>query len=317
MADALQAVPKRRILPPMRRAFETRTRRLERKLIEIEGLRYVRLGTRDLPAAIDFGQRILGLQLIEKSGEHAAFRSDFRDRTLVYVLGEPAEQSVAFEVRGVDVLDRAVSQLQQNGYAVARGNERDAEQRKVRAFATFRDHSGNAFDLVVRPLATGWRYFASRDAGVTGLEAVALRTSNGADEKPWTALFNGRVSDWVGDAAYIRFDDAHHRLALHPAGRAGVLAVEYAVESVNQLMQAMYFLQSAQIRIVHGPGRRPTSDQMFLTFIGPDDVLFSYVTEGRRIADEATHRPRQFARVPRSFCAWGSESEWPEFGAVS
>ncbi len=283
-------------------------------MIEIEGLRYVRLGTRDIPAAIDFAQRILGLQLIEKSGDHAAFRSDFRDRTLVYALGDPAEQSVAFEVRGVDALDRAVSLLQQNGYAVTRGSERDAAQRKVRAFATFRDTSGNAFELVVRPLATGWRYFAARDAGVTGFEAVALRTAgSGADEKLWTTLFSGRVSDWVGDAAYIRFDDAHHRLALHPAGRSGVLAVEYAVESVNQLMQSMYFLQSAQIKIVHGPGRRPTSDQMFLTFAGPDDVLFSYVTEGRRIENEAAHRPRQFARAPRSFCAWGSESEWPEF----
>jgi 2,3-dihydroxy-p-cumate/2,3-dihydroxybenzoate 3,4-dioxygenase len=80
-------------------------------------------------------------------------------------------------------------------------------------------------------------------------------------------------------------------------------------------MQSMYFLQSAQIRIVHGPGRRPTSDQMFLTFAGPDGVMFSYVTEGRRIEDETAHRPRQFARTPLSFCAWGSESECPEFGA--
>jgi 2,3-dihydroxy-p-cumate/2,3-dihydroxybenzoate 3,4-dioxygenase len=284
-------------------------------VIEIEGLRYVRLGTQDLPAAIDYAQRILGLELVEKSGVHAAFRSDFRDRTLIYALGDPAEQSVAFEVRGIDVLERAVTQLQQNGYAVTRGSERDAEQRKVRTFAAFNDNSGNSIELVVRPLATGWRYFAARDAGVTGLEAVALRTRDGADETLWTTLFNGRVSDWVGDAAYIRFDDAHHRLALHPSGRAGVLAVEYAVEGVDQLMQSMYYLQSAQIKIVHGPGRRPTSDQMFLTFTGPDGLLFSYVTQGRRIADDAAHRPRQFARVSRSFCSWGSESDLPEFGA--
>jgi 2,3-dihydroxy-p-cumate/2,3-dihydroxybenzoate 3,4-dioxygenase len=81
-------------------------------------------------------------------------------------------------------------------------------------------------------------------------------------------------------------------------------------------MQAMYFLQSAQVRIVHGPGRRPTSDQIFLTFAGPDDMLFSYVAEGARIAGDGTHRPRQFARKRLSFCAWGSESTVPEF-AVS
>jgi 2,3-dihydroxy-p-cumate/2,3-dihydroxybenzoate 3,4-dioxygenase len=85
---------------------------------------------------------------------------------------------------------------------------------------------------------------------------------------------------------------------------------------MNQIMQAMYFLQSAQVKIVHGPGRRPTSDQMFLTFAGPDDMLFSYVAEGVRIADDGAHRPRQFARKHLSFCAWGSESTIPEF-AVS
>jgi 2,3-dihydroxy-p-cumate/2,3-dihydroxybenzoate 3,4-dioxygenase len=128
-------------------------------------------------------------------------------------------------------------------------------------------------------------------------------------------LFSGRVSDWVGDAAFIRFDDAHHRLALHPSDRPGVLAIEYGVESINQVMQSMYFLQSAQVKVVHGPGRRPTSNQIFLTFVGPDDVLFSYVAEGSRIANDAGHRPRQFPRDQLLFCAWGSESEIPEFAA--
>jgi 2,3-dihydroxy-p-cumate/2,3-dihydroxybenzoate 3,4-dioxygenase len=43
-------------------------------VIEVERLRYVRLGTRNLPTAIDFAQRILGLQLIEKNAEQATFR---------------------------------------------------------------------------------------------------------------------------------------------------------------------------------------------------------------------------------------------------
>jgi 2,3-dihydroxy-p-cumate/2,3-dihydroxybenzoate 3,4-dioxygenase len=285
-------------------------------MIDIEQLRYVRLGTRDLPAAIDFARRILGLELVEKTEQQAAFRSDFRDHTLVYAAGEPGLQALAFEVRSIAVLDAAQQLLEQNGYHVTRGDAAGAQQRKVKAFASFQDRGGNTIELVVRPLQSGWRYFPSRDAGITGLESVALRsTANGADEDLWTKLFNGRVSDWIGDAAYIRFDDAHHRLALHPAKSAGVLTIEYAVESVDQLMQNSYFLQSAQVKVVHGPGRRPTSNQMFLTFAGPDGVLFSYVAEGSKI-DEATHRPRQFARAAKSFCAWGSHSEIPEFATV-
>ena len=285
-------------------------------MIEIEQLRYVRLGTRDLAAAADFAQRILGLQLVDKSETHAAFRSDDRDHTLVYVQGDPADQTVGFEVRAPETLDRAIAELSKLGLAATHGSAGEAAARKVRAFVHFRDRSGNRIELVVRPLNSGWRYFAARDAGIAGLEAVALRnTANGADEALWTRLFNGRVSDWAGDAAYIRFDAAHHRLALHPSQRGGVLAVEYAVEGVNQLMQSHYFMQASQVKIVHGPGRRPTSGQMFLTFAGPDGVLFSYVAEGASIADEARHRPRQFAFTPLSFCAWGSESEIPEYAA--
>ncbi len=78
------------------------------------------------------------------------------------------------------------------------------------------------------------------------------------------------------------------------------------------LMQASFFLQDAQVRIVHGPGRRPASGQMSVTFAGPDGVLFSYVAQGQAINDGA-HRPRQFPRRAQSFCTWGSRSEVPEF----
>lgn len=285
-------------------------------MIEIEQLRYVRLGTRNLPAAIDFAQRVLGLQLIEQSDEQAAFRSDFRDHTLVYEVGDASRQSIGLEVRSEAILERAVATLAANGIVTTAADASALARRKARAMASFRDRSGNTFELLVRPETSGWRYFPSRDAGVTGLAAVALRTTaNGADEALWTTLFNGHVSDWVGDAAFIRFDDAHHRLALHPSDRPGVLAIEYTVESMNQIMQAMYFLQSAQVKIAHGPGRRPTSEQIFLTFVGPDDMLFSYVAEGTRMTNESTHRPRQFARTRPSFCAWGSESAVPEFAA--
>lgn len=282
-------------------------------MIAIEQLRYVRLGTPDLAAAADFAQRILGLEPVEKTPDLVAFRSDYRDRTLVYVRADKPSCTVALEVRDVETLDAAEKALAAEGYKVTRGTPDEAEQRKVKHFISFADRSGNAFELVVRPLQSGWRYFPARDAGVRGLEDVALRsTANGADEKLWTKIFNGRVSDWVGDAAYIRFDEAHHRLAFHPSTHNGALAVEYAVEDVDLLMQNSYFLRAAQVKIVDGPGRRPASNQLFLTFVGPDGVLFSYVAEGAKITDEGQHRPRQFAKNRRSFCAWGSDCDIPE-----
>jgi len=283
-------------------------------MITIDQLRYVRLGTRDLPTAVDFAERMLGLQLVNRSDQAAYFRSDMCDHTLVFFLGEPTQSAVGFEIHGQAQFEAAVGELSRNGLEAAVGTQEECAARKVRALASFRDPGGNMIELVLRPLNSGWRYFPTRDAGIIGLKGVALRSRDvPACEALWTTLFNGRVSDWVGETAFLRFDQAHHRLAYYPSASRGLLAIEFGVENVDLLMQNSYFLQTAQVKIVHGPGRRPTSNQMFVTFAGPEATLFSFVTGGDDVADEATDRPRQFPRCRSSFCAWGSESDVPEF----
>jgi 2,3-dihydroxy-p-cumate/2,3-dihydroxybenzoate 3,4-dioxygenase len=283
-------------------------------MIVIDQLRYVRLATRDLSASVDFAGRILGLQLVNRTEDTACFRSDMRDCSLVVFLGELAECAVGFEIHGRTQFEAAITELSQSGIEVSIGTEQACAVRNVRALASFRDPCGNLIELVLRPLNFGWRHFPTRDAGIVGLHGVALRGPNvAACEALWTTLFNGRVSDWVGEAAFLRFDQAHHRLAYYPSVGRGFLSVEFGVENVDLLMRNNYFLQSAQVKIVHGPGRRPTSNQIFVSFAGPDETLFSFVTEGSEITDETTQRPRQFPRAASSFCAWGSESEVREF----
>ena len=56
---------------------------------DITDVRYVRFGTRNLPAAIDFATRIVGLELVRQEHGSAYFRSDDRDHTLCYFEGDP------------------------------------------------------------------------------------------------------------------------------------------------------------------------------------------------------------------------------------
>lgn len=281
--------------------------------IPIEQLRYVRLGTADLKGAIDFAQRILGLQLVDKTDHDAYFRSDYRDHTLVYTTDEPARQAIGIEIHDPDDFDRTAARLEAIGLKPVRDDAEGARRRKARRLLSVPMAAGYDLEFVHRPLHSGWRYHGPRDAGITGLDGIALRGApDASDHTLWTSTLSGRVSDWVGDAAYIRFaDDAHHRIAIHPSDGRGVLAVEFGVEDVDLLMQNTYFLRGAQVRIVDGPGRRPFSNQLFVTFAGPDGVLFSYVCEGRPI--DGKWRPRQFPRARGSFCAWGSDTEVPEY----
>ena len=286
-------------------------------MIAIEQLRYVLLGTCDLAGAAEFAQRTLGLEPVDRTASHATFRSDGRDHTLAFLADDPALQAVGFEVREPKTLDVALDALRARGLRVGRGTAEECKLRKVRDLVWFHDHSGNRIELVVRPLNSGWRYFPSRDAGIMGLDGVMLRsTAIAKDEELWTEVLGARVSDWAGSAPYLRIDAAHHRLALFPADRAGVLAVEYTVENVNLMMRNYYVLQNTQVAIMHGPGRRPTSEQLFLTFAGPDGVLYSFVAEGQPADGGLERRPRQFPAEPEGLCSWGSENKVKEFNTT-
>jgi 2,3-dihydroxy-p-cumate/2,3-dihydroxybenzoate 3,4-dioxygenase len=76
-------------------------------------------------------------------------------------------------------------------------------------------------------------------------------------------------------------------------------------------MRNHYVLRDLQIPVVHGPGRRPASGQLFVTFVGPADVLFSFVAEGE--VDAKGRRPRQFPAGAEGLCDWGSECKISEF----
>lgn len=280
--------------------------------ITIEQLRYVVLGTRDLEAARCFAVAELGLQVVTEGADDIALRSDERQYSVVLSKDEARRQAVGLEVRDDAALLAAAAALDARGIALVR-DPALASRRNVRALAVFTTPGGVRIELVVRPQNQAWRFFPARDAGITGLAAVSLRSTDvAADEALLIEVFGLRLADWVGDAAYLGFDTAHHRLALHPASRAGVLAVEFGVEGINHVMQQFYRLRPEPESIVHGPGRRPVSAQVFLTFQGPDDVLYAFVADGSPVDPAAPPRPRQFADGPASHCAWGSECRVPE-----
>jgi 2,3-dihydroxy-p-cumate/2,3-dihydroxybenzoate 3,4-dioxygenase len=289
----------------------------ERLMVVLEQLRYASLVADDVGAAADFAQRVLGLEPIDRGHEFATFRSDFRDYTLAFATGDAAVQSIGLEVRYPNDLEASLAGLRGLGPLAGEGSAEDCALRKVKDMIWFADFSGNRIELVLRPLNSGWRYFPSRDAGIRGLAGVILRSLDiEKDLSIWSGVFGAQVSDWAGDAAYLRFDDAHHRILLFPVKRPGILSIEYAVEDVNLLMRNFYVLRGLQVAVLHGPGRRPASEQLFLTFAGPGGVHFSFVAEGAAVASER-NRPRQFPAGPAGLCGWGSECKIGEFSDAS
>ena len=285
-------------------------------MIHLHDIRYVRLGTRDLAGATRYATEVLGLEVARKSAGAVYFRSDSRDHTLCYFDGDPRDHTTAFETDSAEELERALETLSAAGCTVRRGSTEEAERRHVGGFINFTDPSGNSIDLVHAPHHSGRRYFASRDAGITGFSHIGLRTLDPLrDEAFWTGLLGARVSDRIGAAPLLRIDEVHHKIALFPSAYPGVQHINHQVAGIDDVMRAYYVLQEKGVRILFGPGRHPTSGAVFLYFAGPDDMIYEYSTGVRLITaeDERTYRPRTFPAVPSSFCMWGSKPDIPEF----
>jgi 2,3-dihydroxy-p-cumate/2,3-dihydroxybenzoate 3,4-dioxygenase len=276
---------------------------------------YVRLAVSEPNASARFVSDIFGLQRVADQDGEIAFRSDARFRTVSLGQNSADGASVGIEVWDDKALDQIGQRLRELGFAVKEATASECQRRYVQSALLTEDASGNRIDLVVRPTQSGRRYFPTRDAGIVAFHGVGLRTTDSArDLAFWNAL-GAEVSDWVGDIAYLRIDGLHHRVALYPSKRNGLLYAAFEVEALDQVMQNSYFMQESQIKIVQGPGREAASRQIFLHVEGPDGLIFSYVN-GMAELGEQSRLARQFPLTATSLCDWGSESkDVPELSA--
>ena len=283
-------------------------------MIKLQNVCYVRLGTRDLEGATRFSTDILGLEIREWAKDARHFKSDMREHTLCYFDGDPGIQIAGFEVKAKDDLSFAATELERLGHPVHAGTREEADARMVHDFIGFCDPTGNRIELVWRPAVGGTRYHGTRDAGITGFSHIGLCSTDVVrDEAFWTQVCNARVSDRIGDAALLRIDEIHHSIALFPTGRAGIQHINHQVETGDDIMRSLHFLNERRVNITFGPGRHPSSSAKFLYFEGPDGMVFEYSSGVRSIADELLYRERQLRFDPKGFCQWGAKPQIREF----
>jgi len=286
-------------------------------MIEFRDIHCVRMTTPDLDAAEAFATDILGLQAIERTPERLYLRADWRHHSLCYVKGALGQHTVGFELKDWRGLDAALSQLHGAGVPCGHGTQEEAADRYTHEFGWFNDPSGNRIEMLVRPYEANRPYYPKRATGITCFGHIGLKTTDVLrDQEFWLEHFNARISDWIGPAPLMRVKPEHHQFALFPADGPGVQHVNHQVDSIDDLLKAVYYLQDRGVRIVFGPGRHATSGGYFLYFEGLDGVTFEYSTSDRKIInDDENYRPRQFALEDETFCLFGATPDIKEFQA--
>ena len=274
---------------------------------------YVRQAVSEPEACARFVSDIFGLQQVAAQDGELAFRSDDRFRTVSLSRDQHDGTSIGVEAWDEAALQEIAERLREHGFAVRSASADQCGRRYVQSALLTNDASGNRIDLVIRPTRSGRRYFPPRDAGIVEFQGVGLCSTDHVRDLAFWRLLGAEVTDWVGDIAYLRVDSLHHRVALYPSRRNGLLYAAFAVEGLDQIMQNSYFMQDNQVRIVQGPGRQSASRQVFLHVGGPDGLILSYVNGIAEDGDKP-RPPRQFPLTAASLCNWGSESKGvPEF----
>ena len=276
-------------------------------------LAYARIPAPSPDLAARFAEETLGLERAD--GEDIALRADERRQSLVFERAT-ATPAVGIELADEAALEQVAERLRAAGHEIMEMDRYGCARRRVRRGFVTLEPSGCAVELVTRVELSARRFYPRRDSGLVGLSAVGLRSRNiGRDLAFWTNLVGAEISDRVGDIAYLRLDRAHHRIALYPSEREGLLYVSFAVRTHDDLMRNAYFLQERQVRIVHGPGCETASGRMFVRFHSPDGQLF--MLDFNECEDAAGRRPRQFALDRYALCAWGSPCrDVPELAAA-
>ncbi|MBN9671003.1 VOC family protein [Roseibium aggregatum] len=283
-------------------------------MTQFRDLRYLRVAVDDLDDAARFAGDVFGLQAGDRDETRAMFRSDARNYAICFSTAAGEGEAVALTVAREEDLETVKARLESSGYAPVYLSEEDATVRQSKSVLAVSAPNGVTVEIVWRPLHSGWRYHGPRDAGIVEFSSVQLAcTDIGANEAFWTRGLGLRVSDWVGDAAYLALDDAHHRIVLYPSDRNGILGACWEVDEKDSLMRNWYFLQRSQLPVVAGPDRQAASGAIYVTTRGPRGLLMTYVTEMEKGPQIEQRGPRQFANTARSHGIWGSMTEQTEF----
>jgi 2,3-dihydroxy-p-cumate/2,3-dihydroxybenzoate 3,4-dioxygenase len=276
---------------------------------------YVRHVVSEPQACARFVSDIFGLQQVADQNGEFAFRSDERYRSVSLSRDQNDGASVGIEIWDGATLEEIGKRLREHSFIVRAANSDECRRRYVYSALLAEDASGNRIDLVTRPTRSGRRYFPPRDAGIVQFQGIGLRSTDHVRDLAFWRLLGAEVTDWVGNIAYLRTDNLHHRIALYPSRRNGLLYAAFEVEALDQIMQNSYFMQENQVKIVQGPGRQSASRQIFLHVEGPDGLILSYVN-GMAEMSGSPRPARQFPLTATSLCNWGSESkDVPELSA--
>jgi len=282
----------------------------------LQSLGYMGIRTHSLEDWESFGQKFLGLQLVDRSRSTLTFRmDDRRQRVVVHGDGGQGASFFGWEVADAAALDALAARLESHGVAVKRLTKAVADQRRVADIVTFADPIGNVLEafwgaeVASDPFRPG-RAISGFRTGPLGMGHIVMNVANADDVIPfYRDLLGFRLSDFTlrpFKAFFFHINPRHHSFAVVETGTNSVHHLMMELFMLDDVGQAYDLAQGEEGRIATTLGRH-TNDFMTSFYARTPSGFFVEYGWGGRSIDPDTWQPIEMTSGPS---LWGHDRDW-------
>lgn len=275
---------------------------------------HVALGVADLPSAIAFSERVVGLREVERAGPEVYLTCNERHHELVLIdRGADECDHLAFEMRDRAALESAAEELLRHGVPVL-----DAPvEPGVDAAVRFPAPGGFAFELFAGMRADQPARYDTVGVRPVRFEHITVKTDVKAELEAFIqGVLGFRLSDRSGDSiAWFRCSPEHHTLNVIGADHNALHHYAWKIADWHTLLRVGDQLLGQGRRFLWGPGHHGVGDNYFAYFADPQGALVEYSWALLEILNEETYRPGDWPDVPETINLWGWAPPEEFFGA--
>jgi 2,3-dihydroxybiphenyl 1,2-dioxygenase len=282
----------------------------------IQGLGYVGVRAKSLEDWAGFGEKFLGLQLVDKSRAGLAFRMD--DRKQRVVVSQDGGEGVAFfgwEVEDAAAVDAYAARLETAGVAVTRGTRALADERRVADLIAFDDPVGNRLEIfhgaevASEPFKPG-RNISGFRTGTLGMGHAVLHVKSINDVIPfYRDVLGFRLSDFMTkpfNAYFFHANPRHHSIAFIETGRNATHHLMMELFNLDDVGQCYDLALGEEGRIGVTLGRHINDEVTSFYSNTPSGFMVEYGWGGR-VIDVDTWQPQEVTWGPSM---WGHDRMW-------
>jgi len=261
-------------------------------MMRVHRLAYAAFETPDLEAQVDHHTRVLGLALVERSGDTAYLSAGVDHHTVVMRKGSHARcAALGFQVAiGTDLKDYD-RQVASAGLSVDR---RSDSQRGIPDLVAFADPKGTQIEVFAEHTAVGVGYarggIVPNKLGHIAYNVTDLRQA----VKFYCDVLGFRSSDWMGDFfAFLRCGPDHHTINLVASNAAKMHHIAFELRDWTHIRDACDRLAADKIPLVWGPVRHGIGHNISIYYRNPDRQIVELFCELDRVNEETeTFEPR-------------------------